>query len=157
MPVLQVIRWDCWSRFLWLFLCLKIVELVSWLVLLVERSSFLLFKSLMELLKANTGDKRVINLHLALIYSSLRTIWKAQNALVYRNERRVFMLLPNDISITIFNWVKNRSKLLSFDWLVLCMSPISNLFLWFVLSPWFKSLFNVMLMCCSLFNRNIKE
>lgn len=77
------------------FTCVVAARLWSWLVewSVIMQSQPSCCPDLLELQNQKTSDKRIKKLKMSLIYSTLWVIWKARNALVYRNERQVVMFM----------------------------------------------------------------
>lgn len=84
---------------------------------------------LLEMVNSRDGGKRIQKLKLSLVYSTLWMKLKAHNAIVFRNERRLVMLIEDDIRINTLSCIKNKSKLFKIDWSVWCMSLILNFIL----------------------------
>lgn len=99
------------------------------------------------MVNSRDGGKRIQKLKLSLVYSTLWMKLKAHNAIVFRNERRLVMLIEDDIRINTLSCIKNKSKLFKIDWSVWCMSLILNFILQYGMSYSLESL----LFCANIF------
>ncbi|KAL4558101.1 hypothetical protein LXL04_036297 [Taraxacum kok-saghyz] len=81
------------------------------------------FKELTDTLHSIGKDKKKKSLMGNLSYTLIWWLWKERNERIYGKRRRNPMMLPDEIQINTFSWVKSRGRVNTLNWAEWSVNP----------------------------------